>query len=124
MNAHVTYDNLPQAVMSLHEKLDVIGSRIEKLSRKQIFGTENDPPLDVDEAAKLLKVTKAGIYSKVSLNAIPFYKIGGKLYFSRSELLDEIQSARHPTQEKQKTDEPPAMLQQLFLDKSSPASHQ
>jgi excisionase family DNA binding protein len=124
MNAQVTYDNLPQAVMSLHEKLDVIGSRIENLSRKHVFGSQNDPPIDVEEAAKLLKVSKAGIYSKVSRNAIPYYKIGGKLYFSRSELLDEIQSARHPVQGKQKTDEPPAMLQQLFLDKSSPSSHQ
>jgi excisionase family DNA binding protein len=124
MNAQVTYDNLPQAVMSLHEKLDVIGSRIENLSRKHVFGSQNDPPIDVEEAAKLLKVSKAGIYSKVSRNAIPYYKIGGKLYFSRSELLDEIQSARHPVQGKQKTDEPPVMLQQLFLDKSSPSSHQ
>ena len=124
MNAQVTYDNLPQAVMSLHEKLDVIGSRIENLSRKHVFGSQNDPPIDVEEAAKLLKVSKAGIYSKVSRNAIPYYKIGGKLYFSCSELLDEIQSARHPVQGKQKTDEPPVMLQQLFLDKSSPSSHQ
>jgi len=124
MNAQVTFDNLPQAVMSLHEKLDVIGSRIENLSRKHVFGSQNDPPIDVEEAAKLLKVSKAGIYSKVSRNAIPYYKIGGKLYFSRSELLDEIQSARHPAQGKQKTDEPPVMLQQLFLDKSSPSSHQ
>lgn len=124
MNAQVTYDNLPQAVMSLHEKLDVIGSRIENLSRKHVFGSQNDPPIDVEEAAKLLKVSKAGIYSKVSRNAIPYYKIGGKLYFSRTELLDEIQSARHPPQEREKKEELPGMLQQLFIDKFSPAPHQ
>lgn len=122
MNAHVTYDNLPQAVMSLHEKLDMIGSRIDNLSRKHVFGSENDPPIGVDEAATLLKVTKAGIYSRVSRKTIPYYKIGGKLYFSRSELLEEIQSAHHPARGRQKTDDPPFMLQQLFLDKSSQVS--
>jgi excisionase family DNA binding protein len=96
MNTHVTFDNLPEAVMSLHEKLDTLDSKIETLSRNQRFANEHDQLMGVDEAAKCLKITKAGIYSKVSRNAIPYYKIGGKLYFSSAELFAEILAARHP----------------------------
>ena len=123
MNPHVTYDNLPQAVMSLHEKLDDIGSKIETLSRTHAFSANNDPPIDVGEAATLLKISKAGIYAKVSRNAIPYYKIGGKLYFSRAELIAEIQSGRHPHHEKQKSDDLPSMLAHLFIHKNPPATH-
>lgn len=124
MTSQVTYDNLPQAVMSLHEKLDVIGGKIENLSRKQLFASENDPPIGVEEAAKLLMISKAGIYAKVSRNAIPYYKIGGKLYFSRAELIDNIQSARHPAKENGENDQLSGLLPKLFIDRSSPETPQ
>jgi excisionase family DNA binding protein len=123
MNTHVTFDNLPEAVMSLHEKLDTLDSKIETLSRNQRFANEHDQLIGVDEAAKCLKITKAGIYSKVSRNAIPYYKIGGKLYFSRAELFAKILAARNPPIDKPKKDESPVTLQHLFLDKFSPTLH-
>ena len=125
MTSQVTYDNLPQAVMSLHEKLDAIGGKIENLSRKQqLLASENDPPIGVEEAAKLLMISKAGIYAKVSRNAIPYYKTGGKLYFSRAELIENIHAARHPAKEQQENEELSGLLPQLFIDRSSPEAPQ
>lgn len=124
MTSQVTYDNLPHAVMSLHEKLDVIDGKIEILSRKQLFASENDPPIGVEEAAKLLMISKAGIYAKVSRNAIPYYKIGGKLYFSRAELIENIQAARHPARENDQGDQLSSLLPKLFIDRSSPETPQ
>ena len=114
MRPHVTFDTLPQAVMSLHEKLDDIGNKIESLSKQQAFSLSDDTPIGVDEAARLLQLSKAAIYAKVFRNRIPYYKSGGKLYFSKTELIGEIHSGRRPAQHEQKTEESSSVFPQVL----------
>jgi len=114
MRPHVTFDTLPQAVMSLHEKLDDIGNKIESLSKQQAFSLSDDTPIGVDEAAKLLQLSKAAIYAKVYRNRIPYYKAGGKLYFSKIELIGEIHSGRRPAQQEQKTEDSSPVFPQVL----------
>ena len=114
MRPHVTFDTLPQAVMSLHEKLDDIGNKIESLSKQQAFSLSDDTPIGVDEAARLLQLSKAAIYAKVYRNRIPYYKAGGKLYFSKTELIGEIHSGRRPAQHEQKTEESSPVFPQVL----------
>jgi len=47
---------------------------------------DNDSLLTVPELAKYLKVKESWIYQKVHVREIPFYKIGNKLRFKRSEI--------------------------------------
>jgi excisionase family DNA binding protein len=46
--------------------------------------------LTPDDLAELLKVSKATVYKMVEKRAIPFYKIGGGLRFSLSEIREFV----------------------------------
>lgn len=94
MDAATSFDNLPQAVKLLHQTLEVIVAKIDTISA-QNQSLENTL-VGVDEASKFLGISKGAIYSKVCRNVIPYYKSGGKLYFSKQELLQEIFSHRYP----------------------------
>jgi excisionase family DNA binding protein len=94
MDNAASFDNLPHEVRLLRQKLDSMDEKLDSIaSRNQSL---NDSLIGVDEAAKFLGVTKGGIYSKVYRNLIPYYKSGGKLYFSKQEILQEIFSHRYP----------------------------
>jgi len=94
MNAANSFDNLPQAVWLLHHKLELIAAKIDTISTQNDSSEKN--LIGVDEASKLLGISKGALYSKVCRNLIPYYKSGGKLYFSKQELLQEIFSHRYP----------------------------
>jgi excisionase family DNA binding protein len=90
---NITFEGLPQAVCRLIEKLDAI----EQILLEQTSQKSANPPeqlLDIQEAAKLLKLTVPTIYSKVSRRELPFMKSGKRLYFSRIEILDFIKQGR------------------------------
>ena len=90
----ITFEQLPQAVSELHEKL----SNIEQLLRE---GSQQSPPEDelltILGASKFLKLSTQTVYGKVSRNEIPVNKQGKRLYFYRSELVDWIKSGRKKT---------------------------
>lgn len=57
----------------------------------------NSDLLSVDEAANLLRLSKATIYSKCSRRELPFMKRGKRIYFSREELLQYLKDGRQKT---------------------------
>lgn len=54
-------------------------------------------PINIDEAVRITGLAKATIYSKFSRREIPGYRRGQKLYFYKSELLEWINSGRRST---------------------------
>ena len=113
MDPQVSFDNLPQAVKLLHQKLEVVVSKLDNIASQNSKQKEHTF-IGVDEASALLGISKASIYSKVYHNVIPYYKSGGKLYFSKQELLQEILSRRYPKQE-----ETPSPKQRKFETKAT-----
>lgn len=97
MEPATSFENLPQAVQLLQQKLEVIAAKIDTIAAQTHHADHN--LIGVDEAAKLLGISKGAIYSKVCRNLIPYYKSGGKLYFSKKEILQEIYSHRYPKPE-------------------------
>lgn len=90
----ITFDQLPQAVTRLHEKLD----HIEQLLREaNSHPAESDELLTIAQAAKFLNLSTPTIYGKVSRNEIPVNKQGKRLYFYKSELAEWIKSGRKKT---------------------------
>lgn len=82
----LTFDQLPNAVSELFNKLE----NIEKLLTEKTEQPPTQPQdelLNVQQAAKLLQLTVPTIYTKVSRNELPFMKRSKRLYFSRLELL-------------------------------------
>lgn len=91
----------------LCDKIDEIFRRIERIEQhlKQGGGSiKTDEPINVHEASRLVHLSVATIYSKVSRNEIPVNKVGKKLYFYRSELDDWIRSGRLRTAAEIRTD--------------------
>jgi excisionase family DNA binding protein len=94
MNTDASPDNLPQEVRLLRQKLEVIDAKLDTITFQN--QNLNDSLIGVDDAAKLLGISRGAIYSKVYRHLIPYYKSGGKLYFSKQEILQEIFSHRYP----------------------------
>lgn len=87
----ITFDNLPQAVELLLEKMQ----KIEQLLAVRSIDQSTDQELmGVKEAAAFLELSVATVYSKVCRGEIPAYKPGRKLYFDKAMLIANIKSAR------------------------------
>src|ERR1700712_2777346 len=90
----ITFDQLPQAVSQLYDKL----TNIEDLLREvTIPATKQDELLTISEAAQFLKLSIPTIYGKVSRQEIPVNKQGKRLYFYQSELANWIKQGRKKT---------------------------
>ncbi|WP_426668962.1 helix-turn-helix domain-containing protein [Mucilaginibacter sp. McL0603] len=90
----ITFDQLPQAVSKLQDKLE----SIEQLLLRQ---QEQQPSLEelmpITQAAQFLDLAVPTVYSKVCRKEIPVNKRGKRLYFYRSELTEWIKSGRKKT---------------------------
>ena len=89
------FEDLPDIIGELLTRID----SIEKLLQENKVNTvvANDELLTISEAAILLKLSVATIYTKVCKNEIPANKQGKRLYFYRAELLNWIKSGRIKT---------------------------
>ncbi|RKR05189.1 AlpA family transcriptional regulator [Flavobacterium sp. 90] len=91
---HFTFDQLPEAVSQLYEKLDNIEKFLEHLSNESIHKEEL---MTISAASKMLNLSVSTIYSKVCRREIPVNKQGKQLYFYKSELQEWIKSGRVKT---------------------------
>src|SRR5690554_5313349 len=93
---NVTFENLPQLVMSLYNEI----SELKNLLLKNQVNDKLEIPerfLNIQEAAKVLNLTKATLYSKVSKNEVPHFKQGSRLYFSTVELTEYLKQGKRNT---------------------------
>lgn len=99
MNTNVlSFENLPQAVSLLLEKVDSL-EQLLKSQQTIISQAPSDRPMSIKEAAKFVNLTVPTLYGFVSKRTIPFSKVGKRLYFSETELTSWIQSGRKQTKD-------------------------
>jgi len=91
----LTFNDLPQAVMMLQEKLESIEDLL--FYQSSLVDEEANGFLTVHEAAAFLNLAIPTIYGLVRDAKIPVYKRGRRLYFSKIELLDWIKEGRIKT---------------------------
>ncbi len=92
---NVSFDELPQAVAYLTEKVEELSVMVSKLQPVQTPKVRK--PVEVDEACQILKKAKPTIYNLVRRGILPAYKKGKKLYFYEDELLQWIETGRKST---------------------------
>ena len=92
---NVSFDELPQAVAYLTEKVEELSVMVSKLQPVQT--PKERKPIEVDVACNILKKAKPTIYNLVRKGVIPAYKKGKKLYFYEDELLHWIETGRKET---------------------------
>lgn len=88
------FDQLPEAVRKLTEKVDGLEILLLKL---QPQNEDMHKMLNIQEAAAFLNVTVAALYSLVSRKDIPVNKPGKRLYFDKNELNEWIRSGKRKT---------------------------
>jgi excisionase family DNA binding protein len=77
--------------LDLQTQLTEIQRKLESLG-----ASEHQPEyLNIDQASELLNLSKSAIYKRTMAGTLPFYKMGKKLIFKRSELLETIQNHKH-----------------------------
>ena len=91
---NITFEQLPQAVSLLIERVGQLTSKVEEALGK------NDNPqsrkhklLTLDEVAVLLNKSASTIYTMTSEKRIPYHKQGNKLYFFEDEIIHWIDTA-------------------------------
>ena len=84
-----TFDGMPVALASLHEKCDTIIAMLSSIANGA-SGADMHTPIGMTEASKLLGKSPSTIYDMTSKRKIPFHKRGNKLYFFQDELLKWI----------------------------------
>ena len=84
IKSNFSFDDLPEYIRQLNEKVDLL---LELSKQERNF---TDKPLDIKEAAKLVKLSVFTIYSLTRQNKIPYFKKPGtkRLWFHESELID------------------------------------
>lgn len=83
----------------IDQRLSHLEQLISELAEqgKQTTTDEGSDLLTIEQAADLLRLSKATIYSKCSLRELPYMKRGKRLFFSREELLAYLKSGRKRT---------------------------
>ena len=89
-------EDLPKAFNAIVERLRCIEQLLQK---KEVKTSEAklDEPLTIEQAAVILHLSKATVYTKVSRNEIPYNKQGGRLYFFQSELIEYLKEGKQKT---------------------------
>lgn len=90
----ITFDQLPQAVSQLHDRLAHIEYLLQNTKNHP---ADTDELLTISQAAQFLDLSIPTIYGKVSRKEIPVNKQGKRLYFYKSELADWIKTGRKKT---------------------------
>jgi len=93
-----TFEELPQAISVLHEKVDLIKDLILE-NRSQNPQRPRDDLLTIRQAAEFFSLFVPTLYTKVSGKKILVNKRGKRLYFSTVELSDWVRSGRKKTTE-------------------------
>lgn len=89
---NITFEQLPQAVSMLIEKVGLLTDKVEKVlgMTPQQHG-ECRTLLTLNEVAALLGKSASTIYAMTSEKRIPYRKRGNKLYFFEDEVMQWIE---------------------------------
>ena len=89
---NITFEQPPQAVSMLIEKVGLLTDRVEKvLGRTPQQNGEGHNLLTLNEVAALLDKSASTIYAMTSDKRIPYHKRGNKLYFFENEIIAWIE---------------------------------
>lgn len=89
---NITFEQLPQAVSMLIEKVGLLTDRVEEvLGKAPQRNCKGHNLLSLNEVAALLGKSASTIYSMTSDKRIPYHKRGNKLYFFEDEIIAWIE---------------------------------
>lgn len=98
----LSFDKLPEAVASLSEAVKEMKALLLQKAEPQ---PEPDNPISIKEVAEITGLTVPTLYGYCQRNEIPYHKKGNRLFFFKSEIIDEwIKTGKQKTVKKLQTD--------------------
>lgn len=94
MTETLTFDQLPSAVSLLGKRLESIELLLTQKSESKQQTEPQDQLFTTEEAAEFLSLAVPTIYSMCSRGELPHMKRSKRLYFSRKELTEYLQTGR------------------------------
>ena len=91
--AIISFNDLPEAVSRLGDKLDAIQQMLAQRIEPQP-APKQDHFLTAEEAAAFLRLSVPTVYSKVSRGELTVMKQGNRLYFSESDLMGYLKAGK------------------------------
>ena len=107
-----TFEQLPEAISILHEKVDSIKDLLIESQQEQ--HPHHSDLMTIGQAAEFINLSVPTLYTKVSRREIPVNKRGKRLYFSRDELSAWIKSGRKTILEETQSDIKTSGIDQLL----------
>lgn len=96
MGKTLTFEAMPQAILELIDKVDMIQADLSELKKRHIPKVE-EAMIGIDEACKILNRAKSTVYALTQTHKIPYYQPGKMLQFKRSELMAWLENGRKST---------------------------
>ena len=95
-----------QIYMLSEEGIKVLAEQITENIKKAMNPSNSsteDVFMNIDETAKLINLAKPSVYGLVHQNRIPFHKIGKRLYFLKSQIIDWLKSGKKESKDEIET---------------------
>lgn len=93
--AKLTFEEFLEKAPLIYEKLNSIENILLTMGPQD--GPKEDELLTMDQTSQLTNLRVSTLYGLVSRRAIPVYKRGKRLYFSKFELTDWLKEGRKQT---------------------------
>lgn len=80
------FEQLPNVIATLTEEVRELKALLLSKAESQ---TEKNNPLNIKEVAKLTSLSVPTLYGYVQRHEIPYHKKGNRLYFFKSEIIED-----------------------------------
>lgn len=91
-----TFENLPKIIQQLSQKIDQLENSI---NTNMASDNPDEQLLTISDASDFLKLSINTLYGYTYRRLIPYYKKGGRLYFSKQQLIQWVTSGKKRTLE-------------------------
>ena len=93
----ITLQNVPKAVNYLINEIAEMRVLLEHIESQLGLGVDKHRPIGIDDACRVLNLTKNGINKMVRNHYIPHYQKESKIYFFEDELIKWVEKDRVQT---------------------------
>ena len=93
----LTMQNVPKAVNYLINEIAEMRVLLEHIEKQLGLGVDKHRPINIEDACRILDMTKNAVNKMIRNRAIPHYKQGGKFYFFEDELIKWVENSRVKT---------------------------
>jgi excisionase family DNA binding protein len=93
-------DSIDINSFNLDDLIPIIEEMVQSTVATNLPSTEEEPFMDTNQVAEMLRLEKQTIYGLVHQDKIPYEKVGQKLYFRKHRIMDWVLSGRKKEQPK------------------------